>query len=280
MNVSCETRTTCPSPKCESKCSLYLPGYASAPEEAALHELIKTARAACPDQAIHSFLRSPLDVQLPLHISLSAPLVLDTAQREPFTAAIHAAILRGDVRAFTVSPASAEWVSNADATRWFLVLKLEGGSAEGSGAAAYHGQLERLLSACNATARAFGLAELYTAVHEAPQRPAKAGGEGHSAKAGADRGRMRPQPVAYAESVADQATQKPSSGFFHISIAWSLRAPSHVSVSTDTAGKHSSSAAPKPVLQPALRQAAIGFDAVKLKIGNVVVDVALPPPTD
>lgn len=106
----------------------------------------------------HSFLRSTLGVQLPLHISLSAPLVLETGQREGFLSAVRAAVEGsgngdvGAVRSFSVRPRAVSWVKNFDGTRWFLVLRLTRPGGD---------ELGWLLRACNACAEEFGLPLLY-----------------------------------------------------------------------------------------------------------------------
>lgn len=61
-------------------------GYPAKNELALLADLIAQARGLDPkEQSIHSLLHSDLGAQLPLHISLSRPVVLRTEQRRPFT---------------------------------------------------------------------------------------------------------------------------------------------------------------------------------------------------
>ncbi|RMZ85130.1 hypothetical protein DV738_g12, partial [Chaetothyriales sp. CBS 135597] len=95
-----------------------------------------------------SLLRSDLNVPLPLHISLSAPLTLRTEQKDAVAAAVEASVTRSGARPFVVSPTRLCWVSNSEGSRSFLVLKLSRPENE---------DLNRLLSACNASVARFGL---------------------------------------------------------------------------------------------------------------------------
>jgi hypothetical protein len=61
-------------------------GYPSKGELTVLDGILTQVEAELGGHAreIHSLLRSDLGVQLPLHISLSRPVVLRTEQRQPF----------------------------------------------------------------------------------------------------------------------------------------------------------------------------------------------------
>jgi U6 snRNA phosphodiesterase len=91
-------------------------------------------------------------VRLPLHISLSAPLVLETEQKDSFLNAVKNSITNSEVRCFSVRPSAVSWVPNFDKTRYFLVLKLT---------RPQHDELNKLLRACNDCAGRINLAELY-----------------------------------------------------------------------------------------------------------------------
>lgn len=136
-----------------------------------------------------SLLQNDLGVPLPLHISLSRPLVLKTYQKESFLQQLKTHLdTDGSIKSFTVRPRGVTWHSNEVDTRWFLVLRLES-SKDGEVGCKEGGikQLQKMLGRCNDVAAQFG------------------------------------QPVLYAydqESVAEE-----SDGQFHISIAWSLHAP-------------------------------------------------------
>ena len=101
---------------------------------------------------INSFLRSDLGVQLPVHISLSAPLVLRTDQKKEFAEAVTTFVSKSGARIFTIQPTELAWVSNFDVTRYFLVLKLT---------RPINDDLNKLLEACNASVARYGLERLY-----------------------------------------------------------------------------------------------------------------------
>ncbi|KIX98726.1 uncharacterized protein Z520_05187 [Fonsecaea multimorphosa CBS 102226] len=141
---------------------------------------------------VHSFLHSELGVQLPLHISLSAPLVLKTEQREQFQSCLESKLKQGRIKPFTVQVSGLDWVANHDKTRFFLVLKLMKPGDD---------ELNRLLSICNAAARQFDLPRLYEERCDTPTR-------------------NRSQS---SRKIMREMTDK--SDAFHISIAWTLDEP-------------------------------------------------------
>jgi hypothetical protein len=101
---------------------------------------------------IHSLLENDLGVQLPLHISLSRPLALKTANKDTFLANLTTAITATSVRAITAVPDTLIWHPNEDRTRWFLVLSLERPESD---------QLRSLLGVCNKLAGEYGQPLLY-----------------------------------------------------------------------------------------------------------------------
>lgn len=149
-----------------------------------------TSDAAIPhkDASIHTFLRSDLGALLPLHISLSAPLVVRTEQKSLFEDSLGAQLKRFPVSAFTVDVVGLDWVSNHDDSRYFLVLRLSQPVGD---------QLNKLLDVCNTSAREFALTQLYPAREEAHV----------------------PAEKRKAPKIPD------SSGAFHISVAWTLQKP-------------------------------------------------------
>jgi len=149
-------------------------------------------KAAGEATKVHDFLRSDLGAQLPLHISLSAPLVLKTEQKELFENKINAKLANNHIKPFTIDVAKLDWVANHDKTRFFLVLKLSKPEDD---------ELNELLAICNATAAQFDLPQLYEIADDT--RP---GGQ-----------------VNLTSKTQQDVTDK--SDAFHISIAWTLEEP-------------------------------------------------------
>lgn len=93
-------------------------------------------------------------MSLPLHISLSAPLLLRTEQRAAFLTAATRAIRRACPRgSFDVALHGLDWASNAEGSRWFLAQRIARPPGD---------ELNRLLHECNAVASEFGLSRLYS----------------------------------------------------------------------------------------------------------------------
>lgn len=213
---------------------LYLEWYPAQEELGILDEVIKqvghTQNSGCTTYIrTYSFLRSELGALQPLHISLSAPLVLQTDQKQLFEEDISSRISRSHVKPFSVRVTGLDWVANHDKTRFFLVLKL------GKPA---NNELNKLLSACNATAQHFGVPMLYA---DRPNRT-----------------------IADSSKVKRQEEAMDRSDAFHISIAWTLEEPDRQARAqlADLDRSH-------------LQQLEVSFSLVKLKIGNVVNDISL-----
>ena len=141
---------------------------------------------------VHSLLRSELGAQLPLHISLSAPLVLKTEQKSDFEEAVQGKIMESGMGRVEVSVQRLRWERNHDGTRWFLVLAVD---------APANDELNRLLRACNESASEFGLPLLYAKTLDKPSRPS-----------------------LEEQKISKNMTRKRSKAF-HISIAWQLSEP-------------------------------------------------------
>jgi hypothetical protein len=134
---------------------------------------------------VHSLLQNDLGVALPLHVSLSRPLVLKTEQKDDFFIRLKDAISSSGARAFETSFERLQWHPNEDRTRWFLVLRvLDEGDA-----------LLKLLRTCNFVADKYNQPKLYEDddVHGGGKRPSR-----------------------QTSKISDK---------FHISIAWSLEEP-------------------------------------------------------
>ncbi|KAJ5511031.1 hypothetical protein N7453_003134 [Penicillium expansum] len=175
---------------------LYLEWYPGKDELSPLENFI-THSGNVPDEkapVVHSLLHSDLGAQLPLHISLSRPVILRTEQRASFTEALQKAIHESHVMSFNVQPDTLYWSSNYEKTRWFLVLGMKRPSHDG---------LNRLLKLSNETLARFGQPPLYATSSTQGQQTSASLRKGSSSMSGED-----------------------FSGCFHISLAWSLSEPS------------------------------------------------------
>jgi len=99
---------------------------------------------------VHSLLENDLGVALALHISLSRPLVLKTAQKDSYLTHLQKFITENSIKALTLQPKDLAWHPNESGSRWFLVVRLQK-SAE----------LDKLLQTCNEVAKAFKQPLLY-----------------------------------------------------------------------------------------------------------------------
>ncbi|KAI9374407.1 U6 snRNA phosphodiesterase Usb1 [Aspergillus egyptiacus] len=170
---------------------IYIEWYPSKKELEILGDIITQAEDILHGERtkLHSLLHSDLGAQLPLHISLSRPVVLRTEERQPFMDTFEAALYDSDITAFDVQLRSLDWVSNTERTRWFYVLRAQ----------SLHGDyMNRLLRISNRSLALFGQPPLY---------------ESDSPKAHAAQGNTSDSPNDVSEA-------------FHVSIAWSLAEPS------------------------------------------------------
>ncbi|KAL4957861.1 U6 snRNA phosphodiesterase Usb1 [Aspergillus filifer] len=168
---------------------IYLEWYPAKEELIILNSIIDQAGSCVRgEQAkLHSFLYSDLGAQLPLHISLSRPVVLRTEERQPFMDAFEAFLENSDISPFDVQVESLDWVSNFEKTRWFYVLRTKRPDED---------SLNQLLHVSNSSLGLFGQPPLYEAVSDASKQDPKSAPKGDY------------------------------TGCFHISIAWSLEEPS------------------------------------------------------
>ena len=288
-----------------------------------------SASAKQLQQHIHSLLETPLGVPLPLHISLSAPLVLRTETKDGFLAALltsFKSLAKKHSSGITVNPDHLSWHLNEDGSRGFLVLRVlefsdcggasdrilrdDQGRERRSGQAqdqkqkqsqeqeqsskqeqeqeqeqkprtttglgygrgqgpestnqtgsrsrnARNGGLNDLLNATNRVAKAFGQPQLYVSRTSESRRSAET-------IATMDRGDF--------------------SGYYHISIAWSLTVPSTppVPVTRDQksrggdAGDLSQTTWSPEVerVMDKVKNMRIGFNQVKVKIGQDITSVS------
>ncbi|EAU38777.1 conserved hypothetical protein [Aspergillus terreus NIH2624] len=211
---------------------IYLEWYPSKQELRVLEDVVSQLEGICSKSCvkIHSLLRSDLGVQLPLHISLSRPVVLRTEQRHSFLELFQSSLEGSNIPVFDVSTESLRCVSNYEKTRWFFVLRVKKPESD---------SLNRLLKLSNRSLARFDQPPLYE------------GSRSNEAKG-------RQHPSNSQDSRADY------SDCFHISIAWSLTAPS----AEDTERLANLD------LQN-LSGLRIGFDCVKAKIGNNITSIPL-----
>jgi hypothetical protein len=135
---------------------------------------------------VRSLLQNDLGVALPLHISLSRPLVLRTEQKDDFFFSLKDAISSsGGARASETSFEQLQWHPNEDRTRWFLVLRVTDDDDA----------LFKLLRTCNSVAVKYGQPKLY--------EDDDVDGRGK-------------RPPSQMSKISEK---------FHISIAWSLEEP-------------------------------------------------------
>lgn len=141
---------------------------------------------------IHSLLRSELGAQLPLHISLSAPLVLKADQKSDFEEFVQGKIMESGVGKVEATIQRLRWERNYDGTRWFLVLAVDTPAND---------ELNRLLHACNESASEFSLPLLYAKNSD------------------------KPTDSSLEEQKISKTVTRNRSDAFHISIAWQLSEP-------------------------------------------------------
>ncbi|KAE8140979.1 U6 snRNA phosphodiesterase Usb1 [Aspergillus pseudotamarii] len=144
---------------------------------------------------LNSLLRSDLGAQLPLHISLSRPVVLRTEQRQSFLETFKSAIQDSNIRAFNTTTEGLHCVSNYEKTRWFYVLRVKKPENDA---------LNCLLKLSNRSLALFSQPPLY-------------GASPHVLKA--DAGASTPMQW-------QRGGFEDYSHCFHISLAWSLTEPS------------------------------------------------------
>ncbi|KJZ73733.1 hypothetical protein HIM_06851 [Hirsutella minnesotensis 3608] len=135
---------------------VYVEWYPSEAQHGLLDKLLNVVEEKLgEDMKLHKFLTSDLGAHLPLHISLSRPLSLRTADKDGFLEGLTQGIRRSGTGPFTLRPAGLAWYRSPDSDRTFLILRVE--TAAGSG----NPQLMRLLRRCNGVAAEFQQPPLY-----------------------------------------------------------------------------------------------------------------------
>ncbi|KAI9714230.1 MAG: hypothetical protein M1812_006451 [Candelaria pacifica] len=237
---------------------IYLEWYPTPTESNQISNLINAfeTNSAKKESRVQSLLTSDLGARLPLHISLSRPIVLQTEQRQSFTEQLQEKIRKSGVRPFDISFTSLDWVSNYESTRWFLVSRLSKPATNA---------LNCLLHHCNQVAASFGQGTLYAEPIPGPEATPR---ERNRGRGRGLRGRHEIRTVRGERSVKPIIAD--CSSHFHVSIAWTLEAPSeHLLELTQSPSVMSTLNKEKQAL-------VVEFDSVKLKIGNAVTAISLP----
>ncbi|KAL8661601.1 MAG: hypothetical protein Q9202_005429 [Teloschistes flavicans] len=224
---------------------VYIEWRPSRSESEILSSMLEKAKASLlPNVRLESLLKSDLEADLPLHISLSRTLMLATHERQTFTDALEAAIGTSGVKPFAVTLNKLHWVPNYENNRWFLVLQAIKPAGNG---------LTKLLVASNTVAKRFGQSSLYTPQNQ-PSKPLTTGG-----KLAVDRfnGAMRAAPRCSEAHDPNNplATGEDLSDHFHVSIGWTLERPHETSASSI-------------LNENQLERLELGVHGIKAKIGN------------
>ncbi|KAL8708297.1 MAG: hypothetical protein Q9220_006772 [cf. Caloplaca sp. 1 TL-2023] len=227
---------------------VYIEWWPSGAESETLNNILaRVEKALPPDLCLYSSLKSDLGSDLPLHISLSRTLTLNTDQRQSFSEALKRALDASGVKPFTVTMNGLRWVTNHEKNRWFLVVQAQRPSED---------ELNRLLRASNLVARNFGQPLLYAsqaASNEPIPTPKKHASDerGRGAKANASKGFI-------GGTASTLHSYEDMSDSFHISIAWTLEEPPRNLQEYHSQGNAAVYSAKSEVL----------VQAVKAKMGN------------
>ncbi|GAB7341586.1 hypothetical protein MBLNU457_7793t1 [Dothideomycetes sp. NU457] len=136
--------------------------YDPSPTETALLTSLVSHVHSTTSSSITSLLTNSLSVAQPLHISLSAPLVLRTETKDSFREGMLRSLSSVARKSPTliVKPMSLSWFANAERTRSFLVLRVA--DFDPPSHSDSNSVLAKLLESSNAVATRFGCKALYT----------------------------------------------------------------------------------------------------------------------
>ncbi|KAJ3955634.1 poly(U)-specific 3'-to-5' RNA exonuclease [Colletotrichum tropicale] len=116
-------------------------------------------------QKLQPLLTSDLNAPLPLHVSLTRPLSLTTAQKDDFLSALTSSVSHA-TGPFTLSPRGIGFFKSPDSDRAFLILRVadpRASSRDSNSTTGKNPQLRAMLTKCNAVALRFGQPPLYQA---------------------------------------------------------------------------------------------------------------------
>lgn len=135
-------------------------GHPTTTQHDLLVQLIADIEAQLGDKVkLHNFLTSDLGSPLPLHISLSRPITLSTAEKDDFLEKVTNTVQGSNISVFDVSPSQLIWYKSPDSNRTFLVLQVT--STNGSHAKTLNPELTSLLTRCNTVVTSFNQPTLY-----------------------------------------------------------------------------------------------------------------------
>ncbi|KAI0876895.1 U6 snRNA phosphodiesterase Usb1 [Hypoxylon argillaceum] len=259
---------------------------------------------------ITSFLTSDLGAPQPLHISLSRPIVLSTAQKDTFPSSLESSIQHSGIAPFELAPLGLEWHRTTESARSFLVLRVgppgtetratttpddlrvrktakaaaksRAGETENRNPAATNPQLVTLLRRANTLVTAAGQPALYAFADSstsATQRGASAADENEeSSSPNTDVNKAFHISIAWSFAGASAELRRLTSEAFHST----AHIPNHSRHDADESSRvpsHNGGEDPPPAtFADAVAAMRVRVDGVKAKIGNVVTHVALPDP--
>ncbi|KAI2775856.1 hypothetical protein F4815DRAFT_486511 [Daldinia loculata] len=253
---------------------LYIEWHPTTSQRNVLSTLLSDLQTALTPLSVNitSFLTSDLDAPQPLHISLSRPIVLSTAEKDDFLEQLISRIKSSGVGPFDLAPRGLEWHRTSESERSFLVLRVGSAGSRPTPAPA---------SAPVADGRS------------SRKRVGKTGkGKGSSSETDAPTAGPSDNPspsptqqphnpelaalLQRCNALVQEHQQPPLYAFsggsddaFHISIAWSFAAPS-----SDVKRHTERVFATGP--QAEVLSMRVPVRGVKAKIGNVITHVELP----
>lgn len=218
---------------------VYVTWHPSAATQDLLTSLLASLEEKLPhDVQLKTFLTNDLGVPLPLHISLSRPITLTTANKDDFLSQLSSSVSSSGIRPFDLTCCGVEWHRTEESGRSFLVLRVQSVQATGS-LQTTNPELTSLLRRCNSVVHDYGQPRLYE----------------WAEKADGDDSKSRDERVGRA---------------FHVSIAWSFAEP------TKEIKELTEQVFGEKMAKAQIQKATISVDGIKAKIGNVVNHISLP----